>query len=362
MIGGRASVLCRCSLRVVQAVININGTESMLRARVVMLLAVFVLCLGSEAGWASKGGGALAQLQQWPLVGKAVGAGALQKVSALVLAVGLACTSSGCSGKLKHEKRYDQQQFQQHTYGLLPVQKNHTTHVHVDSKYRNTRQRIIYEGDEVYFLQDGGVYYGVVERHVHPKRVIVGQLYGSGISGDAGKQKRMVDVDLIRGVKFQHHEDIYSMLVMENDDTIFRRDDDDYVARFHVRVVDVYDDGFYRLLLEYGTDAHGNRVYPQVSYTLFSHRNMWRKQSVPLANHADLGVEAIILAPAGTNIERLLGKVTRVYDDGFYEIKISSELDFQKNHIELKESYNMFMHESTPLREGGFLLWRGINF
>ena len=356
--------------------IHRSGKESVARVRVVMLLAVFALCLGSETGWASKGRDALAYLKQLPLVvGKALEAGALQKAGVAVLALGVVCTGVSCA-KLRHEKRYDltraerrqltpaeRHHIQQYVYAQLPMQRrDYSTYVHIDSKYRNTRQRTIYEGDSVYFLQDGRVYYGVVERHVHPKRVIVGQLYGSGIYDDLGQQKRMVDIDLIRGVSAQYHEDVGLMLVMENDDTIFRRDDDDYFARFHVRVVDVYDDGFYRMLVEYGTDAVGNRIYLQNSYTLLSHRNMWREDSAPLANHADLGVEAIILGPAETDIEYLLGKVTRVYRDGFYEIKISSELDFRKNHIELKESYSMFMHESTPLREGGFLLRRGVNF
>ena len=345
----------------------------------VLLIAV-VVCLGSETGWASKAGGALAYFKQLPLVGKALEAGGLaQKTAVVLLTAGLVCTGISC-GKLKYETRYERRydltraerrmlsqyergRIQQHVQGLLPMQRrDYSTYVHVDSKYRNTRQRIIYEGDAVYFLQDGRVYYGVVERHVHPQRVIVEQLYGTGIYDDLGQQKRLIDVDMIRGVSFQHHEDIGLIMVMENDDTIFRRDDDDYFARFHARVVDVYDDGFYRLRVEYGTDLQGNRVYLQDSYTLFSHRNMWRQHSTPLTNHADVGVGAIILGPAGTDIEYLLGEVTRVYDDGFYEIKVSSELDFQENHIELKESYNMFMHESTPLREGGFLLRRKGNF
>ena len=46
---------------------------------------------------------------------------------------------------------------------------------------------------------------------------------------------------------------------MDNDDRIFRRDDDDYIERFYARVANVYDDGFYRAIVEYGTDSVGNK-------------------------------------------------------------------------------------------------------
>ena len=136
-------------------------------------------------------------------------------------------------------------------------EKDYTTYVHVDSKYRNTRQRVVHEGDVVYFVQDGMVFGGVVERHVHPERVIVARVYGTGIHSDSREQKRLIDLDLIRGVSFQYHDDAGLILVLDNDDTIFRRDDDDYIARFYARVVNVYDDGFYRVLVEYGTDPQG---------------------------------------------------------------------------------------------------------
>ena len=290
-------------------------------------VALFVLCVAGGDVLADKRL-AVTRLKQLPLVGKVFEDGALQKVGMAVFAAGFACMSLvGCMGKSQSEQRYDdlaraekrkleraerqrirqyvngrlletQRNYTGHIHGgLLPMQRSYTSYVHVDSKYRNTRQRIIYEGDAVYFEQDGGVYYGVVERHVHPQRVIVGQLYGTAIYDDLGRQKRLIDIDLIRGVSFQHHDDLGLMLVMENDDTIFRRDDDDYFARFHARVVDVYDDGYYRLLVEYGTDTRGNRVYLQDSYTLFSHRNLWQEHSVPLTDHADLGVGAIVLGP-----------------------------------------------------------------
>ena len=333
----------------------------MMRNKTLLLATVLALCLSSEGVWASNNS-AWARLKQLPVVSQLTeiqGSALAQKIAVAVLAIGVACTGGiGCNrdddnNKLtKEEKRHIQ-----YVNGLLPVQeRDYTTYVHVESNYRNTRQRTVQEGDVVYFLQDGGVFGGVVERHVHPERVIISQLYGTGIYNDSGQQKRLIELDLIRGVSFQFHDDAGLILVMDNDDAIFKRDDDDYFARFYARVVNVYDDGFYRVLVEYGTDPQGNRIYLHNSYTLFTHRDIWTTESVPIADHPDLGVDIIVLGPAGTHIEYLLGKVTRVYDDGFYELEITAELDFDQNRLELDESYHVYMHESTPLREGGFLL------
>ena len=334
--------------------------------RKVLLATMFALCLSSEGVLASKN--TWARLKQLPLINKLVeaqGGTLAQQAATIVLAFGIACTGIGCGAdedegdKLtEEEKRHIQ-----YVNGLLPVQeRDYSTYVHIESKYRNTRQRSVHEGDVVYFLQDGGVFGGIVERHVPPERVIVAQLYGTGIYNDSHQQKRLIELDLIKGVSFQYHEDAGLILVMDNDDSIFRRDDDDYIARFYARVVNVYDDGFYRVLVEYGTDPQGNRVYLQNSYTLFTHRDIWTTDSKPIIDHPDIGVEAIVLGPTGTNIEYLLGEVTRVYDDGFYEIEVSAELDFDQNRIELDEIYSVYMHESTPLRDGGFLLRRADGF
>ena len=155
--------------------------------------------------------------------GKVFNVGGLgQKVSAAVLTIGVACTSIGCDRDGDDELTREKKRRIQYVNGLLPVQeKDYTTYVHVESKYSNTRQRVVHEGDVVYFVQDGGVFGGVVERHVHPERVIVAQLYG--------------------------------------------------------------------------TDPQGNRIYLQDSYTLFTHRYIWTTESEPIADHPDLGVDAIVV-------------------------------------------------------------------
>lgn len=312
--------------------------------------------IATAAGVQLKRWSSLVQLPDWR------GGALAQKVAAGVLAAGIACTGIGCSDdEDDHEVLLtkDERRHLQYVRGLLPVQeRQHITYVHVESKYRNTRQRVVYEGDVVYFVQDGGVFGGVVERHLHPDRVVVSRVYGTGIYGD-NVQKRIVPIDAIRGVSFHYHDDAGLMLVLENDDNIFRRDEDDYMQRFYVRVLNVYDDGFYRAQVEYGVDALGNKIYLQDMYTLFIHKDIWPTDSIPITDHPDIGIEAMFLGEAGTRVEYVLGKVVRVYDDGFYEIEITAELDFDQNRTELRESYSMFMHESTPLRDGGFLLMRG---
>ena len=283
------------------------------------------------------------------------------KVAAAGLAVAVACTGLSCDRDQGDKLTSEDKRHIHYVNGLLPVQQqDYTTYVHVESKYRNTRQRRVYEGDAVYFVENDGVFAGIVERHVHPERVIVGQLYGTAIYADSGHQQRLVDLDAIRGVSFQHHVDAGLIVAIDNDDRIFQRNDDDYIERFYARVANVYDDGFYRAIVEYGTDSFGNEIYLHDSYTLFVHKDLLPAESLPIADHPDLGIDGLILGPEGTMIEYLLGRVARVYDDGFYEIEVFAELDFDQNITNLAEPYSMFMHESTPLRDGGFLLRREL--
>ena len=283
--------------------------------------------------------------------------GLANKFVAAGLAVVIACTGLSCDRDDEKKLTREDKRHIHYVNGLLPIQEqDYTTYVHVESKYRNTRQRKVYEGDVVYFVEGNGVFGGIVERHVHPERVVIGQLYGTAIYADSGYQQRLVELDAIRGVSFQHHDDAGLIVAMANDDRIFRRDDDDYIERFYARVANVYDDGFYRAIVEYGSDSFGNEIYLHDSYTLFVHKDLWPTESVPLVDHPDLGADSLILGPEGTMIEYLIGRVARVYDDGFYEIEVFAELDFDQNVTNLAEPYSVFMHESTPLRDGGFLL------
>lgn len=301
------------------------------------------------------------EAQRLPMVRGAITskvvASVANKLAAAGLAVVVACTGLSCDRTDDNELTREDRAHIHYVNGLLPIQeRDYTTYVHVESKYRNTRQRKVYEGDAVYFVEGDGVFGGIVERHVHPERVVVGQLYGTAIYADSGYQQRLVDLDAIRGVSFQHHDDAGLIMAIENDDLIFRHNDDDYIDRFYARVANVYDDGFYRAIVEHGTDSFGNEIYLHDSYTLFMHKDLWPTESVPIADHPDLGADSLILGPEGTMIEYLLGKVARVYDDGFYEIEVTAELDFDQNVTKLAEPYSVFMHESTPLRDGGFLL------
>lgn len=313
-----------------------------------LLFLVVVWSFDVEAKVLSIGYGTISQ----KLVSKVT-----NKVAVAGLAAIVACSGLGCDRDNDRELSRADKRHIHHVNGLLPVQEqDYTTYVHVESKYRNTRQRQVYEGDVVYFVEGDGVFGGVVERHVHPELVVVGQLYGTAIYADAGYQQRLVELDAIRGVGFQYHDDAGLIIAMDNDDRIFRRDDDDYIARFYARVVNIYDDGFYRALVEYGTDSFGNEIYLHNSYTLFMHKDLWPAESSPIVDHPDLDSDALILGPSGTRIEYLIGRVARVYDDGFYEIEVFAELDIDQNVTQLNKTYSVFMHESTPLRDGGFLL------
>ena len=230
-----------------------------------------------------------------------------------------------------------------------------TTYVHVSSGYRNTERRRVYAGDDVYFLQNGGIYMGRVEREMPPNRALIGDLYGTRIYGDAGEQKRIVSNNDIMGFSLGYHQDVGLELVLENDHEIFRREDDDYMERFYARVEDVYSDGYYRMRVTYGTAPGGHRVNLRDPYVIFMHKNIWPIEGHPIDGHEDVGSVVMILGEEDSHIEYLLGEVMQVMDDGFYDIEIYAKRDFDGNHIDLRHDYRIFVHESTPARDGGML-------
>ena len=243
----------------------------------------------------------------------------------------------------------------QQVVGGVVRQQAFTTYVHVESGYRSTERRRVYAGDDVYFLQEGGIYMGVVEREMPPNRALIGNLYGTRIYGDAGEQKRIVSYNDIHGYSFGNHQDIGLELVLENDHEIFRREDDDYMERFYATVEDVYSDGFYRMRVTYGTAPGGHRVNLRDPYVIFMHKNIWPLEGSPIVGHDDVGSIVMILGEEDTHIEYLLGEVMQVMDDGFYDIEIYSKRDFDGNTINLAHDYRIFVHETTPARQGGII-------
>ena len=239
--------------------------------------------------------------------------------------------------------------------GYMYQQRSHTSFVHVGSNYRSTERQWLYAEDEVYFLQKGGVYSGRVERRMPGKRVLISNIYGSRVYGDAGVQKRIVALSDVKGLSLHGHPDIGLEVVLENDHEIFYRDDDDYMERFYATVEDVYNDGYYRLRIEHGTAVGGFWVELRDPYVVFMHKNIWPMEGNPIANHKDVGRRVLILGEEGSNIQYLLGKVMQVMDDGFYDIEIRAKRDFQDNRIKLARKYRVFVHEDTPARQGGMV-------
>ena len=241
------------------------------------------------------------------------------------------------------------------TAGGVIQQQQFTTYVHVASNYRSTKKRTILAGDEVYIEQDGAVYLGVVEREMPPARLLVGELHGTRIYADAGHQKRIIDRDDIKGIRLWGHVDTGLQIGLENDHNIFRRDNDDYMERFYGRVTAVYDDGYYRLRVTYGTAPGGQQVTLRDPYVIFMHKNIWPFEGTALVGHHDLGSPVMVLGEEGSHIEFLLGEIMQVLDDGFYDIEIFAERDIDGNQINLADVYRIFVHQSTPARQGGII-------
>ena len=244
------------------------------------------------------------------------------------------------------------------TAGGVIQQRQFTTYVHVASGYRSTKKRTVFAGDEVYIEQDGAVYLGVVEREMPPARLLVRELRGTRIYADAGQQKRIIARDDIKGIRLWGHIDTGLQIGLENDHNIFRRDDDDYLERFYGRVTAVYDDGYYRLRVTYGTAPGGQQVTLRDPYVILMHKNIWPFEGNPLVDHHDLGAPIMVLGEQGSRIEFLLGEIMQVLDDGFYDIEIFAEQDVDGNRINLADAYRIFVHESTPARRGGIIFAR----
>lgn len=236
-----------------------------------------------------------------------------------------------------------------------PFQQQFTSYVHVASNYRSTKKRTVFAGDEVYIEQDGAVYLGVVEREMPPARLLVSELQGTRIYADAGQQKRIINRDDIKGIRLWGHADTGLQIGLENDHSIFRRDDDDYLERFYGRVTAVYDDGYYRLRVTYGTAPGGQHVTLRDPYVILMHKNIWPFEGTPLVGHHDLGASVMLLGEEDSRIEFLLGEIMQVLDDGFYEVEIFAEQDIDGNRIDLADVYRVFVHERTPARQGGVI-------
>ena len=241
------------------------------------------------------------------------------------------------------------------TAGGVIQQRQFTTYVHVVSNYRSTKKRTVLAGDEVYIEQDGAVYLGVVEREMPPARLLVGELHGTRIYADAGHQKRIIDRDDIKGIRLWGHVDTGLQIGLENDHDIFRRDNDDYMERFYGRVTAVYDDGYYRLRVTYGTAPGGQQVTLRDPYVILMHKNIWPFEGTPVVGHHDLGAPVMVLGEEGSHVEFLVGEIMQVLDDGFYDIEIFAERDIDGNRINLADVYRIFVHESTPARQGGVI-------
>lgn len=56
---------------------------------------------------------------------------------------------------------------------------------------------------------------------------------------------------------------------------------------------------------------------------------------------------------------RLTGKVSRVYDDGSYEIEVDHKIDYDLNEFPVDDLHTIFVHASLPKHEGGFVFIEG---
>ena len=277
----------------------------------------------------------------------------LQKVGQKVgiFAAGAAIVGTAILGVLPQQVDAHGGERQQYMF----EQRSHTSYVYVPSRYRSTERQWLYEEDEVYFTQRGGVYSGVVEKRMPGNRVLISGIYGSRVYNDAGQQKRIVPLKDVKGMSLRDHPDIGLEVVLENDHSIFYRDDDDYMERFYATVEEVYNDGYYRLRIDNGTAVGGFWVKLHTPYVVFVHKNIWPMEGHPIEGHRDVGRDVLILGEEGSNIEYLLGRVEQVMDDGFYDIEIRAKRDFQGNRIKLAKKYRVFVHEDTPARQGGMV-------
>ena len=81
---------------------------------------------------------------------------------------------------------------------------------------------------------------------------------------------------------------------------------------------------------------------------------------ISMPDHPDLHKRVMLLSEADDHdFLRLTGKVSRVYDNGGYEIEVDNKFDYDLNEFPIDKSFTILVHISLLESEGGFTFIEG---
>ncbi len=106
------------------------------------------------------------------------------------------------------------------------------------------------------------------------------------------------------------------------------------------------DEGMLAVETTHGTvaiDKH-KKIYPD-------------SKGISVPDHPDLHKRVSLLTDADSNLDYLyvIGQVSRVYDDGHYEIEIDNKIDYNNVESPIDKPFTVFVHASLPEHDGGFV-------